>query len=96
MKKQRFARLDVDVMQSSHLSFYAKGVFAMLSTFVDDGSNSCQISEKELAEASGISVRQLQRVFNELQNLGLLTVGDNYYDGARIASTYTLTYKRSF
>lgn len=96
MKKQRFISLDVDVMQSSHLSFYAKGVFAVLSTLVDDGSNSCQISEKELAETSGISVRQLQRVFHELLKLGLLTVANNYYDGARIASTYTLTHKRSF
>ena len=93
MKPERYARLDKRVMNDARLTFCAKGVYAVLSTCVDEGSCTCTISMPEIAELAGISPRQVMRMIKVLERYGHITITRNKdVRGAVTAHTYTLTH----
>lgn len=95
MKPVRYARLDKRVMNDTRLTFCAKGVYAVLSTCVDEGSCSCTISMPEIAELAGISSRQVMRMVKVLEQCGHITITHNKDErGAMMAHTYTLTHTK--
>lgn len=85
-----FVHLDIDVMQCKELSFCAKGLYAILCTYMDIGSRSWSVKVKTLAETAGISERQARYALKELREHGIIAVEQIYRDGHQKASKYTL------
>lgn len=85
-----FVHLDIDVMQCKELSFCAKGLYAILCTYMDIGTRSWSVKVKTLAETAGISERQARYALKELREHGIIAVEQIYRDGHQKASKYTL------
>ncbi|OUO91843.1 helix-turn-helix domain-containing protein [Cloacibacillus sp. An23] len=85
-----FSHLDIQVMQSSSLSFYAKGIYALLTTYMDIRTRSWSVKVKTLAETAGLSERQVRYALKELKDMGIITSEAVYKDGHQKASVYTL------
>ena len=85
-----FSHLDIQVMQSKSLSFYAKGIYALLTTYMDIRTRSWSVKAKTLAETAGISERQTRYALKELKDMGIITIEAVYKDGHQKASIYTL------
>lgn len=85
-----FSHLDIQVMQHKSLSFYAKGIYALLTTYMDIRTRSWSVKVKTLAETAGLSERQTRYALKELRNMGIITVEAVYKDGHQKASVYTL------
>lgn len=85
-----FSHLDIQVMQHKGLSFYAKGIYALLTTYMDIRTRSWSVKVKTLAETAGLSERQTRYALKELRNMGIITVEAVYKDGHQKASVYTL------
>lgn len=85
-----FSHLDIQVMQYKGLSFYAKAIYALLTTYVDIRTRSWSVKAKTLAETAGISERQVRYALKELKDMGIITSEAVYKDGHQKASVYTL------
>lgn len=85
-----FSHLDIQVMQYKGLSFYAKAIYALLTTYVDIRTRSWSVKAKTLAETAGISERQTRYALKELKDMGIITIEAVYKDGHQKASIYTL------
>ena len=85
-----FSHLDIQVMQYKGLSFYAKAIYALLTTYVDIRTRSWSVKAKTLAETAGISERQTRYALKELKDMGIITIEAVYKDGHQKASVYTL------
>ena len=82
--------LDIDVMRSKEISFFAKGVYSILVTFADTKSRSWRLRVKTLTEVAGISERQVRYALKELREKGVIAVKENRANGHQTASTYKL------
>ena len=76
-----FSHLDIQVMQYKGLSFYAKAIYALLTTYVDIRTRSWSVKAKTLAETAGISERQVRYALKELKDMGIITSEAVYKDG---------------
>lgn len=85
-----FSHLDIQVMQHKDLSFYAKGIYALLTTYMDIRTRSWSVKVKTLAETAGLSERQVRYALKELKDMGIITSEAVYKDGHQKASVYTL------
>ena len=86
-----FAFLDIAVMQDRTVSFYARGIYALLATYANaKNGRSWQLKIDTIAEVAGISRRQVQYALKELAERGYISVTPVYREGRRKASVYTL------
>lgn len=85
-----FSMLDIDVMRSKEISFFAKGIYSILVTFADTKNRSWCLRVKTLTEIAGISERQVRYALKELKDKGVIAIKKNYSNGHQAASTYTL------
>jgi len=85
-----FAHLDICVMQDKNLSFVAKGVYALLATYMDVKSRTWSVRIKTLADTAGISERQVRYAVKELKERGYIKVEMTFKEGHQCASKYTL------
>lgn len=85
-----FSHLDIQVMQHKDLSFYAKGIYALLTTYMDIRTRSWSVKVKTLAETARLSERQVRYALKELKDMGIITSEAVYKDGHQKASVYTL------
>ena len=85
-----FSHLDICVMQDKSLSFAAKGIYALLTTYMDVKSRSWSVKIKTLSETAGISERQVRYAVKELKEKGYIKVDTVFREGHQCASKYTL------
>ncbi|MDO5115983.1 MAG: helix-turn-helix domain-containing protein [Synergistaceae bacterium] len=85
-----FCILDIDVMQNKELSFFARGIYALLATYVNTKDRSWCLKIDTIAEVAGISRRQTQYALKELAERGYIEVSTVFEGGRQKASKYTL------
>jgi len=85
-----FSHLDICVMQDRSLSFAAKGIYALLTTYMDVKSRSWSVRIKTLSETAGISERQVRYAVKELKEHGYIKTETVFNEGHQCASKYTL------
>lgn len=85
-----FVHLDIDVMQCRELSFYAKGIYAILCTYMDVRTRSWSVKIDTLTNVAGISRRQVLYALKELKEMGIITSDKVYKNGQQKAAVYTL------
>lgn len=85
-----FCILDNAVMRDTGISFCARGIYALLATYVDTKNRSWRLKIDTIASVAGISRRQVQYALKELATRGYIAVTPVYEGGRRKASRYTL------
>jgi|GEM_PF-2212121 len=85
-----FCILDNAVMRDTGISFCARGIYALLATYVDTKNRSWRLKIDTIASVAGISRRQVQYALKELSARGYIAVTPVYEGGRRKASRYTL------
>lgn len=85
-----FCILDNAVMRDTGVSFCARGIYALLATYVDTKNRSWRLKIDTIASVAGISRRQVQYALKELATRGYIAVTPVYEGGRRKASRYTL------
>lgn len=85
-----FCILDNAVMRDTGVSFCARGIYALLATYVDTKNRSWRLKIDTIASVASISRRQVQYALKELSARGYIAVTPVYEGGRRKASRYTL------